>query len=141
MTPAPYTSIFTDASGHSRALQHQLQAHCPRGSVHTIVPNTAPTPAVTPIANAPQNVTRIAPTVTFAPPAPAANAPKRARNTSDVPGTTIIKPDVGAMAVTKRGAAAPTAKLLAEANAAWIGRAWSVSEMPSSSRACAPNAS
>src|SRR5271169_6742333 len=114
MTPAPYTNIFTDASGHSRALHHD----CPRGSVYIIVPNTAPTPAVTPIANAPQNVTRIAPTVTFAPPAPAANAPKSARNNSAVPGTRIISLDVGAIAVTKRGMAAPTAKLLAEANAA-----------------------
>ena len=85
---------------------------------HTIVPNKAPTPAVTPMARAPQNVTRIAPAETPAPPAPAANAPKSARNKSEVPGTTIIKLDVGAIVVTKRGAAAPTAKLLAEANAA-----------------------
>ena len=37
--------------------------------------------------------------------------------------------------------AAPTMKLAAEVHAAWTGLAVVASEMPSSSRACAPNAS
>jgi len=49
------------------------------------VPNSAPTPAVTAMARAPQKVTRNAPTVTPAPPARAASPPRRARNNSDVP--------------------------------------------------------
>ena len=44
-------------------------------------------------------------------------------------------------AVINSGSAAPTAKLAADARAAWIGRALIASVMPSSSRACAPNAS
>jgi hypothetical protein len=60
-------------------------------ALHTTVPNKAPTPAVSPIASAPQKVTRIAPTAKPAPPAPAANAPKSARNSSEVPGTRITR--------------------------------------------------
>ena len=45
------------------------------------------------------------------------------------------------LATAASGIAAPTAKLAAEVNAAWIGFALSVFEMPSSSRACAPSAS
>ena len=47
----------------------------------------------------------------------------------------------GTAATASSGSAAPTAKLAADVIAAWIGRALSVSEMPSSSRACAPSAS
>ena len=36
---------------------------------HATVPKSQPTPAVTAIASAPQNITRIAPIVTLAPPA------------------------------------------------------------------------
>src|ERR1700686_5907417 len=86
----------------------------PVGLIYTTVPNNHPTPAVAAIASAPQNVTRIAPTVTPAPPARAANPPRAARNTSEVPETRGIKPAAGAMAVTKRGIAAPTAKLPAD---------------------------
>ena len=50
-------------------------------------PNTAPTPAVTAIANAPQKVTRKAPTRALAPPAWAANAPSAAKKASDMPDT------------------------------------------------------
>src|SRR5579863_9110155 len=60
------------------------------------VPNSAPTPAVSAMAKAPQNVTRIAPTVTPAPPARAANPPRSARNTSEVPETRGIIPAAGA---------------------------------------------
>src|ERR1700687_3091154 len=82
------------------------------------VPNSHPTPAVSAMASAPQNVTRIAPIVTPAPPARAANPPRRARNSSEVPETRGIKPAAGAMAVTRRGMAAPTAQLPADTNAA-----------------------
>src|ERR1035438_2790064 len=92
------------------------------GTAQAIVPNSAPTPAVSAMARAPQNVTRIAPTVTPAPPARAATPPRSARNTSEVPETRGISPALGVMAVTKRGRAAPTAKLPADAIAACIGR-------------------
>ena len=70
------------------------------------------------MASAPQKVTRIAPVATPAPPARAANPPRSARNTSEVPATRGIKPAAGAKEVTKRGKAAPTAKLPADVNAA-----------------------
>ena len=82
------------------------------------VPNKAPTPAVIPIASAPQNVTRIMLGVTLAPPARAARAPKSARKTSEVPDTRIIRVASGTKAETIRGMTAPTAKLAADANAA-----------------------
>jgi hypothetical protein len=75
-------------------------------------------PEVTPIASSPQNVTRIAPALTLAPPVRAANAPKSARKSKDVPDTKMISLACGAKAVTTRGRAAPTAKLPADANAA-----------------------
>src|SRR5882724_9073747 len=76
-----------------------------------VVPKRAPTPAVRPMANAPHNVTR-------APPTRAANPPKSARNSSDVPETTGIRAVSGTNAAVKRGIAAPTAKLPADASAA-----------------------
>lgn len=90
----------------------------PIGRVHAPVPNSDPTPAVRAMASAPQNVTRIVPIITAAPPARAASPPRRARNASEVPETTGIKTPAGAVAVTKRGMAAPTAKRNAEASAA-----------------------
>src|ERR1022692_298326 len=90
---------------------------------HATVPNSDATPAVTAMASAPQNVTHIAPIVTPAPPARAANPPSRARNNSEVPETREIKPAAGARAATNRGMAAPNAKLPADANGARIGRA------------------
>src|ERR1035438_8855210 len=87
----------------------------PVGTAQAIVPNSAPTPAVSAMARAPQNVTRIAPTATPAPPARAATPPKSARNTSEVPETAGISSAVGVTAVTKRGSAAPMAKLPAAA--------------------------
>lgn len=56
-------------------------------TAHTTVPNKAPTPAVIPMASAPQNVTRIAPGKISAPPARAASAPSSARKSSEVPDT------------------------------------------------------
>jgi len=41
----------------------------PFGPGHASVPNSEPTPAVSAMASAPQNVTRIAPNITAAPPA------------------------------------------------------------------------
>jgi mannan endo-1,4-beta-mannosidase len=55
--------------------------------IQTAVPNSAPTPAVTAIASAPQNVTRIAPAATLAPPTRAAIPPSSARKNKDVPDT------------------------------------------------------
>ena len=49
--------------------------------------------------------------------------------------------DPGANITTASGNTAPTAKLAAEASAACKGLALSASEIPSSSRACAPSAS
>jgi hypothetical protein len=46
-----------------------------------------------------------------------ANAPKGARNSSEVPGTGIIKLFFGAKVLVRRGIAAPTAKLRADAKA------------------------
>src|ERR1019366_4417383 len=82
---------------------------------HATVPNSHPTPEVIAMASAPQNVTRIAPAVTLAPPACAANPPRSARNAREVPATRGIRPASGAKAVTTRGMAAPTAKLAADA--------------------------
>ena len=48
---------------------------------------------------------------------------------------------VGTSNTTASGNAAPTAKLIADANAACKGFAIVISEIPSSSRACAPRAS
>src|ERR1035441_1367248 len=86
--------------------------------VHTTAPNSHPIAAVTAIARPPQNVTRIAPIITPAPPARAASAPRRASSTSDDPETSGINPASGAIAMTMRGINAPTAKLAAEASAA-----------------------
>ena len=86
--------------------------------VHEAVPNSDPTPAVSAMASAPQNVTRIAPIVTPAPPARAAKPPRSARNTSEDPETKGINIAGGTVAVTRRGMAAPTAKQAADANAA-----------------------
>jgi len=90
----------------------------PFGPAYTMVPNKTPTPAVAPMASAPQNVTRIMLGMTLAPPARAAIAPKSARKSSEVPDTEIIRLASGAKAVTNKGMAAPTAKLPAEASAA-----------------------
>ena len=86
--------------------------------LYATVPNKVPTAAVTPMASAPQNVTRIAPTLTLAPPTRAANPPRIARNTSEVPATTGIRLDPETKATANSGMAAPTAKLAADVNAA-----------------------
>src|ERR1017187_4179034 len=70
------------------------------------------------MARAPQNVTRIAPGITLAPPACAAKPPSSARNNREVPETRGIRLASEAMAVTPSGRAPPTAKLPADARAA-----------------------
>jgi hypothetical protein len=75
-------------------------------------------PAVIAMANPPQNVTRIAPIITPAPPARAANPPRSASNANEETDTRGINPCTGAIAVTKRGINAPRAKLAADDNAA-----------------------
>ena len=50
---------------------------------HTTVPTSAPTPAVTPIANALQSVTRNAPVITSAPPTLAETPPRNSRQMSE----------------------------------------------------------
>jgi len=62
-------------------------AHALDMAVHGAVPNSAPTPAVTAIASAPQNVTRNAPEATLAPPTRAAIPPSSAKKNNDVPDT------------------------------------------------------
>lgn len=105
--------LVIDVSGaHVRGAVHRHE------DAHATVPNSDPTPAVTAIARAPQNVTRKAPTITPAPPARAANPPRSARNTSEVPATKGMTLAGEATIVTKRGMTAPTAKLPADANAA-----------------------
>jgi len=64
-----------------------IRAHAIEMTFHGEIPNSAPTPAVTAIASAPQNVTRIAPPATLAPPARAAIPPSSARKNKDVPDT------------------------------------------------------
>jgi hypothetical protein len=58
-----------------------------RSSDQTWVPNSAPIPAVTAIATAPQKVTRIEPLKIFAPPVLAPMAPSTARHMIETPAT------------------------------------------------------
>ena len=75
-----------------------------------------------------------------APPAYAANAPSAARKTSETVAMTGITSRVASMPASN-GTPPPSAKLTDDVTAACIGRADSTSEMPMSSRACAPRAS
>ena len=54
----------------------------------TVVPKSAPTPAVASMAKAPQKATRIAPRHADPPPTWVASAPRAARQISDAPDTT-----------------------------------------------------
>lgn len=81
-------------------------------------PNNAPTPAVTTIAKAPQTVTRVAAIIAEAPPTCAAKEPKRARKRSELPETAHISAEVGTSRTIKRGRAAPTENVTADAKAA-----------------------
>ena len=89
------------------------------------------------MASAPQNVTRAVARKTFAPPALAPIAPRRARNPKDAADTMGTSAFAGDTTTMIKGMAAPTANVAAEVNAACTGRAVVISEIPSSSRACA----
>ena len=94
-------------------------------------------PAVRAIANAPQNVTRAVARRTFAPPAFAPIAPRRARKPKDAADTMGTSAPAGDTTTMSKGMAAPTANVAAEVSAACTGRAVVISEIPSSSRAWA----
>src|SRR5581483_4565312 len=85
---------------------------------HGAAPNMAPTSAVNAIASAPQKVTRNVPSAIGAPPARAANAPRIARNTSEVPATKAARCVEGTRTTVNSGKAAPAAKVVADAIAA-----------------------
>ena len=90
-----------------------------RGSAsHKAAPNKAPTPAVSAIASAPQNVTRTAARNTDEPPVRAANEPRSARNSKELPETVHTSVEAGATTTRRSGMAAPTVKVAAEASAA-----------------------
>ena len=69
-------SVIVLAIGKFRLGLGKACGRPPVDPAHATVPNSAPTPAVSAMASGPQNVTRIAPTVTPAPPARAANPPR-----------------------------------------------------------------
>jgi hypothetical protein len=98
------------------------------------MPKSLPTPAVSPIASAPQKATRTAPLTIDAPPACAAVPPRITKVTSAVADETSVIQAEGASKTVAIGTRAPTMKAIAEARAACTGRARRVSEMPSSSR-------
>src|SRR5262249_38178831 len=103
----------------------------PRARVHMAGPNIAPIAVVIAMARAPQRTTRAAAVPARAPPTFAASHPRIASSASEEPATTGRSVVSGAMATVKSGAAEPTAKLAADASAAWGGRARSISVMPS----------
>jgi hypothetical protein len=75
-----------------------------------------------------------------APPVLAPRNPKTARKISDPAETIRIRRLDGDASTSASGAAAPAENVAAEVSAAWIGLAAVISDMPSSSRACAPSA-
>jgi len=96
----------------------------------TTVPNRRPIQAVSAIASAPQNVTRVVARTISAPPACAPTAPRTARKQSDASETTgTSHAENDTMTITS-GIAAPTAKVAVEVNAACTGRAGHLSGQP-----------
>ena len=89
-----------------------------RTVAQSFAPNNAPTPAVRAIANAPQKMTRATDFHTGAPPARAAKAPSNARKNKEAPDTTQTSEETGTRRTRRRGKAAPTVKVPAEAKAA-----------------------
>ena len=79
---------------------------------------SAPIPAVTAIAIAPQNVTRAVAVTMFAPPAFAPIAPSKARNASEAAETTGTSREGGEIRTITSGMAAPTENDAAEVRAA-----------------------
>src|SRR5512143_1425803 len=91
----------------------------PDGIYHyTTAPKSLPTPAVSPIASAPQKATRIAPLAIDAPPAYAAIPPRITKATSAVADETSATRAEGANNAAAIGIIAPATKEIAEANAA-----------------------
>lgn len=80
----------------------------PENAYHAATPNSAPTPVVDAIANAPQNATRHAALVTDALPERAATPPRSARNSIAPPATAHMIDAAGASYTIFRGDAAPT---------------------------------
>ena len=111
------------------------------GRCYTALPTKAPIPAVKAIASAPQKTTLIVGRRIAAPPVLAPIMPSNPRKTNEPIETTGSNQGDGETSVRTRGAAAPREKVAAEAKAACTGRAVLISEIPSSSRAWAPNAS
>jgi polysaccharide biosynthesis/export protein len=98
-------------------------------------PTMAPPPAVTAMANAPQNVTRSIGLRKSDPPALAPSVPRSARNNkaeTNSMGTRWLK---GTIKTTARGKAAPMMKAAAEEKAACTGLGAEISLIPNSSRA------
>ena len=96
----------------------------------TTAPKSFPIPAVKAIANAPQNVTRAVARKTFAPPALAPTAPRRARKPKDAANTTGTSALAGDTTTMSKGMAAPTENVAADVSAACTGRAVVISEIP-----------
>jgi hypothetical protein len=85
---------------------------------YVTTPNIRPTPAVSAMASAPQNVTLIAPTVIGAPPARAAIPPRKVRKSREDTATRRMSKLTGTTHATTKGSAAPIVKVPAEENAA-----------------------
>ena len=88
------------------------------GSIQSLAPNNAPTPAVRPMARAPQKVTRTTDFNTGEPPARAAREPSSARKASELTETTQTSVDTGTKKTSSSGREAPTVNEHAEAKAA-----------------------
>jgi hypothetical protein len=82
---------------------------------YTAAPNSRPTTAVSPMANAPQNATRKAPFVIDAPPAYPASPPKTSNAASEVRDETSATRAAGASSAVRMGMMAPAQKAAAEA--------------------------
>ncbi len=128
---------FRGSGPRSGRCRHLLRRISPRARKESqrVAPNKAPTPAVSAIASAPQKVTRTVALHTGAPPTRAAKEPNIARKKSELPEIAQTSANRGTMRTSRSGRAAPAAKVPAEANAAWTGRALRVSDIPNSSRA------
>ena len=107
---------------------------------YAATPNCAPTTVVDAIANASQNATRHVALVTDELPERAATPPRSARNNVAPPATAHMIDAAAASYTIFSGDAAPTENVAAQATAACTGRVVMISEMRSSSRACAPSA-
>lgn len=74
--------------------------------IQTAIPNNAPTPAVIPIASAPQNVTRVAAFKTGDPPTFEEKIPNKARHSNEVKETDGIRIEAGNINTVNMGIAA-----------------------------------